>query len=85
MSREGRQRGEFDYTPEERQMLASLRRSSGRTCRDCQWYSERGRHKGCFPHGKYRKFLSKSEYESGCDLFKPVEPEPPEETKAEQS
>ena len=64
---------EDDYTPEERQVLASLRRSSGRTCRNCEWLSVRGSHRGCFPEGKYRKFLSASEYEAGCSMFKAKE------------
>ena len=57
----------FEYTPEERAVLATLRRSSGRTCANCKWLETRGKHKGCFPEGRYRKFLSKNEFESGCD------------------
>ncbi len=59
-----------EYTLEERKVLASLRKSSGRTCRNCEWYSQRGANRGCFPDGKYRKFLSASEFEAGCDSFK---------------
>jgi len=62
--------GQDDYTLEERKILASLRKSTGRTCMRCEWYSERGSHRGCFPDGKYRKFLSASEFEAGCDSFK---------------
>lgn len=65
----GRKRGGHDYTPEERQVLASLRKSSGRTCHQCEWYSDRGKHRGCFPNGKYRKFLSQSEFDAGCERF----------------
>lgn len=64
---------EFEYTSEERAVLASLRRSSGRTCADCKWLETRGKHKGCFPGGRYRKFLSKKEFESGCDEHVPKE------------
>ena len=60
---------EDGYTPEEREMLARLRRSSGRTCKNCSWFSQRGSHRGCFPNGRYRKFLSASEFEAGCDSF----------------
>ena len=70
VTREGGTGGSFEYTLEERKVLASLRKASGRTCSECQWYSVRGKHKGCFPQGKYRKFLSQSEFESGCDLFR---------------
>lgn len=69
VKRDGKAREDFEYTLEERKILASLRKSSGRTCGSCRWYSERGKHKGCFPHGKYRKFLSKAEFDAGCDLF----------------
>lgn len=62
--------GQDEYTLEERKILASLRKSTGRTCRHCEWYSERGSHRGCFPDGKYRKFLSASEFEAGCGSFK---------------
>jgi hypothetical protein len=57
------------YTPEEMIVLGSLRRSSGRTCRNCKWFMARGNHRGCFPDGKYRKWLSPEEFESGCDIF----------------
>jgi len=63
--------GPDEYTREERIVLASLRRRSGRTCRSCEWYEARGRQRGCFPKGKYRKWLSPEEYESGCDSFEP--------------
>lgn len=59
------------YTKDEQRFLAGLRRSSGRTCRRCKWLSMRGQQRGCFPEGKYRKFLSADEYESGCELFSP--------------
>lgn len=62
-------REEQAYTEDERRFLSMLRRGSGRTCRRCRWLSMRGQQRGCFPEGKYRKFLSKTEYESGCDLF----------------
>lgn len=58
-----------DYTREELLVLASLRRSSGRTCRSCAWYVARGKQRGCYPKGSYRKWLSPEEYESGCELF----------------
>ncbi len=58
-----------EYTAEERQVLASVRRRSGRTCASCRWLQRRGKHNGCFPDGRYRKFLSSREFESGCDLF----------------
>lgn len=57
------------FTEDERRFLAGLRKSSGRTCRRCKWLSMRGQQRGCFPEGAYRKFLSASEYESGCELF----------------
>lgn len=60
-----------DYTRDEQRFLAGLRKSSGRTCRRCKWLSMRGQQRGCFPEGKYRKFLSADEYESGCELFSP--------------
>lgn len=60
-----------EYTREEREVLAALRRSSGRTCARCSWYEARGRQRGCFPEGKYRKWLSPEEYASGCSMFKP--------------
>jgi len=58
-----------DYTAEERLILASLRRGSGRTCASCRWFVEKGKHRGCYPEGKYRKFLSRSEFEAGCDMY----------------
>jgi len=61
------------YTREELLVLASLRRSSGRTCVNCAWYRASGRHRGCFPEGRYRKWLSPEEYESGCDKFAAAE------------
>jgi hypothetical protein len=60
-----------DYTLEEREILASLRKKSGRTCVNCAWYMEKGQHRGCYPDGKWRKFLSKSEFEAGCDSYSP--------------
>jgi uncharacterized protein YodC (DUF2158 family) len=60
---------EEGYTREEMLILATLRRSSGRTCRSCKWYSAKGQQRGCFPEGKYRKWLSPEEYSSGCDRF----------------
>lgn len=62
----------YDYTPEEMLVLASIRKSTGRTCRRCKWYVAKGSQKGCYPNGKYRKWLSQIEYESGCDLFSPL-------------
>lgn len=62
---------EEDYTREERIVLASLRRTSGRTCRKCAWYMQKGNHKGCFPMGKYRKWLSHEEFASGCERYAP--------------
>lgn len=61
------------YTDDELRFLADLRRKSGRTCRSCRWLSMRGHQRGCFPEGKYRKFLSSTEFESGCDMFAPME------------
>jgi hypothetical protein len=58
-----------DYTLEERMILASLRKTSGRTCASCRWLVEKGQHRGCYPEGKYRKFLSRSEFEAGCDSY----------------
>ncbi|HIH01272.1 TPA: hypothetical protein HA259_04225 [Thermoplasmata archaeon] len=58
-----------DFTEEERIILASLRKKTGRTCVSCRWFVEKGQHRGCYPDGKYRKFLSKSEFESGCDVY----------------
>ena len=60
-----------DYTEEERKVLASIRKSSGRTCVNCEWHNQRGNHHGCYPEGRYRKFLSASEFEAGCDSFRP--------------
>ncbi|OGS43683.1 MAG: hypothetical protein A3K76_04525 [Euryarchaeota archaeon RBG_13_57_23] len=60
-----------EYTAEELIVLASIRRSSGRTCRKCKWLVAKGGHKGCYPSGKYRKWLSQIEFESGCDMFLP--------------
>ena len=61
------------YTREEMIVLASLRRSSKRTCRYCTWYVQKGTQKGCFPAGSYRKWLSPEEFSSGCDRFAPLE------------
>lgn len=61
-----------EYTREEMLVLASLRRSSGRTCRNCAWFVQKAGQRGCFPDGKYRKWLSPEEFESGCDVFQPV-------------
>jgi len=58
-----------ELTPEETLMLASIRKSSGRTCANCVWLEKRGPHMGCFPEGKYRKFLSSRERDLGCELF----------------
>ena len=58
-----------DFTEEERIILASLRKKTGRTCVNCKWLVKKGQHRGCYPEGKYRKFLSKSEFESGCDGY----------------
>ena len=60
-----------DFTEEERIILASLRKKTGRTCVNCRWLVNKGQHRGCYPEGKYRKFLSKSEFESGCDEYSP--------------
>ncbi len=60
---------DYEYTLEEREILASLRRKSGRTCIKCVWYTKKGQHRGCYPNGKWRKFLSRSEFEAGCDSF----------------
>jgi len=72
VAREGGAAGD-GYTREEMVVLASLRRRSGRTCRNCRWYAAKGNHRGCFPEGKYRKWLSPEEYASGCDKFAPSE------------
>jgi hypothetical protein len=60
-----------EYTREERIVLAGMRRRSGRTCRFCAWYVPKGAQRGCYPEGKYRKWLSAEECESGCDRFSP--------------
>ena len=60
---------EYEYTLQEREILGSLRRKSGRTCIKCIWYTKKGQHRGCYPDGKWRKFLSKSEFEAGCDSY----------------
>ena len=65
-------RTDAEYTRDELLVLAGLRRSSGRTCRNCAWFAMRGKHRGCFPQGKYRKWLSPEEYSSGCTLFDDV-------------
>ena len=65
-----------DYTPEEMLVLATLRKSSKRTCRYCTWYVQKGTQKGCFPNGSYRKWLSPEEFSSGCDGFAAVEKKP---------
>jgi hypothetical protein len=62
--------GPEEYTKEELLVLASSRRGSGRTCRNCAWYQARGDHRGCFPEGKYRKWLTLEESSSGCTIFK---------------
>jgi hypothetical protein len=61
------------YTREELLVLASLRRTTGRTCRNCVWFVTRGKHRGCFPAGRYRKWLSLEEFDSGCDMFSKME------------
>ena len=58
-----------EYTREEMLVLAALRRSSRRTCRYCAFYLQKGKQRGCFPNGNYRKWLSPEEFESGCDGF----------------
>jgi len=63
----------LEYTPEEMLVLASLRKSSKRTCRYCAWYVPKGTQKGCFPEGSYRKWLSPEEFSSGCDAFAAVD------------
>ncbi len=70
---EPRRRDDQSYTDDELRFLAGLRKTQGRTCRKCQWLTMRGQQRGCFPEGKYRKFLSGTEYESGCDMFAPRE------------
>jgi len=62
-----------DYTKEELVVLASLRQRSGRVCRNCRWYVSKGTQKGCYPEGKYRKWLSADEFRSGCQAFSPRE------------
>ncbi len=62
-----------EYTREEKQVLASLRRDSRRTCRFCVSYVQKGGQRGCFPEGKYRKWLSPEEYSFGCDAFAPAQ------------
>ena len=61
--------GPDDYTAEELEVLAGLRRSTGRTCASCAWFKQTGSQRGCFPEGHYRKWLGPKEYEAGCDLF----------------
>lgn len=70
MDHSSRTKGQ-EYTREERIVLATLRRRSGRTCGSCAWYIPKGAQRGCYPDGKYRKWLSAEEYESGCDRFLP--------------
>jgi hypothetical protein len=65
----GNEHPDAGYTREEIIVLGSLRRGSGRTCKSCEWYSARGKNRGCFPEGKYRKWLSPEEFSSGCDMF----------------
>lgn len=60
---------EYEYTLQEREILRSFRSKSGRTCIKCIWYTKKGQHRGCYPDGKWRKFLSKSEFEAGCDSY----------------
>jgi hypothetical protein len=62
-----------EYTKEELMVLASLRQRSGRVCRNCRWLVARGTQRGCFPENKYRKWLSREELRSGCQLFSPRE------------
>lgn len=59
-----------EYTRDEMLLLASIRQGSGRTCEHCAWFSAKGTHKGCFPEGVYRKWLSPEEYRSGCAQFR---------------
>jgi len=70
MAEPGRGNGD-SYTDDELRFLSGLRKAQGRTCRTCRWLSMRGQQRGCFPEGKYRKFLSTTEYESGCEKFEP--------------
>lgn len=72
MDRQGRVKS-LTYTKEELVVLAGIRRSSGRTCRSCAWFRPRDKQRGCFPEGKYRKWLSLEEFDSGCDLFAPAD------------
>ena len=62
---------EDGYTREELIVLAGIRRGSGRTCGNCAWFVSKGRQKGCYPDGRYRKWLSVQEFDSGCELFLP--------------
>jgi len=62
-----------DYTLEELQILASLRRSTGRTCTSCAWFKASGNQRGCFPEGRYRKWLSSAEFEAGCEIHESKE------------
>jgi hypothetical protein len=64
-----------EYTKEELEVLAKVRRDSGRTCSRCAWYRQSGGHRGCFPGGKYRKWLSGKEFEAGCEFFEAAEKE----------
>lgn len=42
------------------------------TCKQCKWIHYSGPHVGCYPDGKYRKWLPKSFAENNkCELFKP--------------
>jgi len=58
-----------EYTREERLVLAALRQRTGRTCINCRWLQAKGKQRGCFPQGAYRKWLSAEEFESGCDRY----------------
>jgi ribonuclease HI len=45
---------------------------SRETCKECKWIHYSGPHVGCYPEGKYRKWLSKQFAENDkCELFKP--------------
>lgn len=42
------------------------------TCKQCHWIRYSGPHVGCYPNGKYRKWLSKIFVQNNkCELFKP--------------
>jgi ribonuclease HI len=47
--------------------------ATGETCETCKWLKWKGPHVGCFPNGKYRKWLSKSFIKTNkCEQHAPL-------------